>query len=100
MKIYISGRITGVENFEDRFKEAELKLRKEYPDAEIVNPIIIGKEVEEQIINPTWNDYMRNCIKHLVECDSIYLLDDWKNSKGARLEYFIASCLDYSFVEM
>lgn len=33
---------------------------------------------------------MRVCITHLMECDAIYMLKDWKQSRGARLEHFIA----------
>lgn len=100
MKIYISGKITDTEDYVDRFNEAERQLKEIYPESEIENPVTFGKEVEEQVINPEWKDYMKNCIVHLLDCDAIYLMEGWQNSKGARLEYFIASCLDIKFIEI
>lgn len=98
MKIYISGGITDVEDYQRNFSNAEQELRKEYPEAEIENPVIFGKEVEEKISEPKWKDYMKNCISHLLDCDAIYQIDGWQNSKGARLEYFIATCLDFTVI--
>ena len=98
MKIYISGKITDTVDYVNRFANAEKYLEKEYPDAEIVNPVNLSKKVESEIINPSWQDYMKEAICNLLECDAIYLIDGWQNSKGARLEYFIASCLDFTFI--
>lgn len=86
VKIYISGPISGLplEPCILRFTAAELKMRKS--GFETVNPFVINKSR-----NRTWREYMVNDIKHLMHCDAIYMLDGWKNSKGARIEHFIAT---------
>lgn len=84
MKIYISGPITGIKNFEKNFSKAEKKLKK--IGHEVVNPVKIG----EALNNPSYEDYMKADLKALLECDAIYLLDGWSNSKGANAEIKVA----------
>ncbi len=38
----------------------------------------------------TWDQHMVRDIELLLTCDSICLLPDWQQSKGARIEAFIA----------
>ena len=33
------------------------------------------------------------CITHLVDCDAIYMLSNWKDSKGAMIENYTAITL-------
>lgn len=88
-KIYISGQITGLELAEAEriFSEAETLLT----DAghTVINPMKILPYSPEL----TWKDYMKADIKVLVDCDAIYMLSNWPNSKGAKLEYDIAQGL-------
>lgn len=88
MKVYISGPITGVENYEENFKQAENKLLS--LGLEVFNPARFCKDLKDKITNPSWNDYMKICIPALLECDAIYLLTGWELSKGALLEQKIA----------
>lgn len=37
---------------------------------------------------------LRDCLKLLLECDTIYLLNGWEASRGAQLEYCIADELN------
>jgi len=87
MKIYISGQITGLkfEEAKKKFIEASQFLLKNY-HAYIVNPL---DDFNYQK-NKTWNEYMINDIKWLLECDTIFMLDNWQKSRGARIEHFIA----------
>lgn len=91
-KIYISGKITGVENYREKFIKAEQYLRTNYPEAEIFNPgtfqFFGGTK--------TWSDYMRYDIERLVKCDTIYMLKNWRTSKGAKLEKRIAEELGFN----
>ena len=81
MKIYIAGKVTG----EDR-KETLEKFKK-FQD--------ILTDAGHQPVNPmdhvsehdNWNVAMKKCIKMLVECDGVFLIHDWKESNGARLEF-------------
>jgi hypothetical protein len=51
-----------------------------------VNPIYVSPYEKDK----QWADYMADDIKALFECDAIYMLSDWGQSKGARVEYAIA----------
>lgn len=89
-KVYISGKISGSDYDEafDKFERAEnwLSLIGLSP----INPM---KKVSEQE-GKSWKDYMLEDIAILWECDGIYMLPDWKDSKGARIEFQIALELD------
>ena len=84
-KVYISGKITGLEEkvYKNNFNSAELYLTGLGYD--VVNPVS-----EVSIPNGTWKDYMRRDLKLLLDCDYIYLLDNWTESTGAKIEYSLA----------
>ena len=90
MKIYISGKISELQIREvvKKFKRAkEFLILKGYDP---ISPIDITT-IEE---NKDWTDYMVEDIAALMRCESIYMLKDWGQSKGARLEYQIAKELE------
>ena len=84
-KVYISGQITNLpeEEYKRKFKEAEDKLIGFGYD--VVNPASL-----DPIPNGTWTDYMRRDIKLLMDCDYIYMLDNWTESTGAKAEFRLA----------
>lgn len=88
LKVYISGKITGLalEEAFIMFENAEEHLLRTGTAKEVVNPMKLVP------YNPTltWEDYMAEDIKHLLKCDAIYMLTNWGNSRGARVEYNIA----------
>lgn len=92
--IYISGRITGNKNWKKQFQQAEDYLLK-LGFVEIINPLKLESQVT---IKKTYVNYMRNDIKHLINCDDIYMLRGWWRSKGARLERHIAKVLGLGIV--
>jgi hypothetical protein len=85
-KVYISGKISDLEykvaysNFEKAEKEINEKANC-YP----INPIKI-----EHIHDLSWESYMVEDIKALFGCQAIYMLTNWGQSKGARIERAIA----------
>ena len=86
MKIYISGKISGLDRQEtiDKFEEASEYLK--HCTFEVSNPM----EFCEYKDGKTWENYMIECVAELIKCDAIYMLNDWSQSKGARIEYAIA----------
>ena len=77
-RIYISGPITGVENYREIFLKKQLELEK--LGNEVVNPSLL------YLIMPsssTWQEYMDICIPLLKLCDKITMLKGYENSKGA-----------------
>ena len=96
-RVYIAGKVTGEPPKEcrEKFIKAEFLLKKR--GFSVVNPT--------RLVSPTsdWQNAMRICIKNLAECDAIYMLPDWKQSKGAKLEHAIAKATGlkviYNYVE-
>lgn len=83
-KIYISGKISGIENdATELFAKAENELiSKGY---EVINPMTLNHEHDK-----TWHSYMREDIKALCDCNEIFMLSNWADSKGAIIEHTIA----------
>ena len=75
-KVYIAGKITGCDDFVEKFTAAESKLRGE------------GYKVENPIKNKanSYKKYIDLGLKQLSDCDYIYLLSNYKESRGAKLE--------------
>lgn len=94
-RCYLSGAITGVKHADKLFARAEEKL--ELLGYEVVNPFKFGKHLEKEYAKegkvPKYENYMRGDIELLINCDAIYLLENWGTSKGARLEKKIAEAL-------
>jgi len=90
-KIYISGKITGLElcDAERLFNEAESKC------IELgfvpVNPIKLNHAHDK-----TWLSYMKEDIIAMMECDAIFMLSNYKTSKGAMIELELAKELGFS----
>lgn len=85
--VYLSGPMTGLPDLNfPAFHAAADKLRSQ--GVQVVNPAELDHPSDA-----TWPDYMRRDIAELVRCDWIALLPGWENSKGAHLEYTIATKL-------
>ena len=87
MKIYISGKISGLERGQTiaKFQNAKKRLNlKGY--YHISNPMEFCKYKDDKM----WENYMIECFAELIKCDAIYMLNDWRHSRGARIEYAIA----------
>ncbi|HPI31109.1 MAG: hypothetical protein BWY70_01813 [Bacteroidetes bacterium ADurb.Bin408] len=87
LRVYIAGKVTGEPPLEcnQKFGKAELLLTSMGMQA--INPLsFIPSDAE-------WHQAMKLCIRSLITCDFIYLLPDWKESEGAKLEAAIAEKL-------
>lgn len=86
--VYISGKISGLEESEYKpyFMKAEKLLKS-------LGYIVINPARKGTIPGYKWEDYMRDCIKELCDCDCIYQLHNWEDSEGAKMEYNIAKKL-------
>ena len=88
MKLYIAGPMTGVEE-ENRpeFNRVASTLRQQ--GHEVVNPA----ELDSLGDGIPWDECMRRDIPHLLACEAVCVLPGWFQSRGAKLEVFIASML-------
>lgn len=85
MKVYISGPITGTEDYKERFRMAEMELR--HVGHIPVNPVTISEKLGKNLPHEA---YMKRDIEWLITCEGIYMLPGWENSEGAKVEKMIA----------
>jgi len=85
MKVYLSGPMTGIKNYnKEAFANAEVQWRENGHD--VFNPY------DMSIVHPhfTYQQYMGIDLKMLCDCDAIALLPGWNTSKGCRIEVYTA----------
>lgn len=85
MKIYISGKISGLPIAEVKEKFGKSRKYLEAFGYEVVSPLDNGLPE-----GATWEEHMLADIELLFPCDAIYMLPDWINSNGAMIEKNIA----------
>lgn len=79
---YISIPITGC-NIEKQKQKAE-QIKRKIPNS--VSPFDIVEDSGQ-----SYGYFMGKDIEYILDhCDTIYLCEGWKNSKGCRLEYCVA----------
>lgn len=86
--MYISGKITGIEKIAPiLFERAESEVI--HLGYEPCNPMKLDHSLHDQ----SWKSFMQEDIKALLDCQAIYMLHNYHDSKGALLEKEIAEKL-------
>ena len=99
MKVYISGPISSDPDHAEKFAAAYVDLVNK--GHKPINPVDTGRELKEKMgREPTWEDYMRACIKALMDCDAICMLPDWSDSRGACFEFDLATKLNFQHIDL
>ena len=93
MRIYISGGITGVENYRETFSRAHEELTKGGHD--VINPAFYADTLPKL----SYEEYMKLGLHFLNMCDAIYMLKGWQKSCGANREYGYALATDKIILE-
>lgn len=81
MKVYIAGKVTGLNNAEifRKFYESGKQLKKQ--GHTVMSPaVLVLNEGFEHL------EYMHICFAMIDVCDAVYMQKDWQQSKGARME--------------
>ena len=88
MKVYISGKISGLkkEDYTCKFNDAKYYLEKQ--GYEVISPIENGLPPESE-----WDVHMKKDIQLMLDCDMIVLLPCWCYSNGAVIERNLAISL-------
>ena len=96
-RIYISGKITGLDlkDARDNFYDAAFTLWWNG-----YNPVNTMREtcIFNRIGKLPWCVYMFFDIILLLQCRGIYMQSNWRDSRGARIEYRIAKFLNYESI--
>lgn len=117
-KIYIAGKITGDEHYKAKFNRAEEMINYHmelcgrqhcqfcpfYSRDYIFGCMIRGRKLH--VVNPvsfpiegrSWIVCMVYCIIKLLRCEYVYMLKDWGDSKGARLEHKVATMFNKTII--
>lgn len=84
-KIYISGKVSGQLPYRTMaaFGYASSTLRT--AGCKVINPIAINDSLSSQGF--TYDEMMHICYAAIDICDAVYMLNNWKDSKGAQLEH-------------
>lgn len=78
MKVYLAGKITGDQNYREKFAAAAKKL-EERAGVTVISPAVTPEGLKKA-------DYMRICFAMLESADTAVFLPDWEDSPGAQLE--------------
>jgi hypothetical protein len=84
--VYISGKVSGTTDAKQRFEHAETLL-KTIGYLHVINPLKLDHSK-----NTEWHQHMITDISALLhtQCKTMYMLKDWRESPGARIEHAIA----------
>jgi hypothetical protein len=89
VKVYISGPMTGIEDFNyPAFHKAAALWR--LMGAEVLNPA----DNFGGAVDLAYHKFMRADLEMLLQADAIALLPGWENSRGARYELLTAQMLN------
>lgn len=81
-KIYIAGKITGLDDHKEKFAKAEEKLQE--MGAIPMNPAVMSGGF-------THAEYLYICFAMIDICEGIYFLNNWTDSPGAKKEFGYAT---------
>ena len=91
-KVFISGKVSGLPYVyaQKRFNRAASLFQ----GCEVHNPVKLCKPYW------SWPRCMAVCLWHLMRCDTVVFMDNWQDSRGARIEHRVARLLGKKMIYM
>jgi len=92
-RIYVCGPVSGREEKEwkDHFNKAQMSISSRAKQEGI--PLEFANPADFNLKGLPWHYELKYCIKQLMECDGVAVLQGWEKSKGALLELELAGRL-------
>ena len=94
MRVYVSGPITHDPNYMSHFMGAVKHLSNDGYDS-VINPALVNGMLPTDLSH---EEYMVVSLAQLQICDTIYMLNGWRDSKGAIIEYGYAKKHGYNII--
>lgn len=91
-KVFLSGKVSGMEYYVAYAKFCNADRLLSQMGYQVVNPMKICKK------NWCWLRCMIKCLWAIIFCRKFHQLDNWRDSRGARIEYKWAKFLKKEFV--
>lgn len=95
-RVYLSGKMSGLPNFGvEIFAEAAAQLRE--AGYTVFSPAELAVQSEDK----PWTDYMKaDLVVMLQHCDGVVALPNWRTSRGARMEIFVAYAMGLPVIDL
>lgn len=94
MTVYVSGPMTGIpEHNYPAFETARKQLVND--GFTVLCPAEAG-----QVDGWTWEQYLTRDLRMVLDADALVTLPGWENSRGAKLEIYVASTLGKRVVDI
>lgn len=105
MKIYLSGRISGLfpELAAANFDRAYKRIKERFPDSEVINPIKVAEKYPKKTNEHEINYYRRILVidmHYLSQCNIMVLLPDNQDSKGSKAEVAFAEACGIKILKL
>lgn len=88
IRVFLSGKVSGEEYYTAYRKFADAERSLETMGYIVINPMVVCAK------HWSWVRCMIVCLWNLCRCRCVYQLEDWKHSRGARIEYRVARLLN------
>ena len=84
MKVYVAGKVTGEDRDKCRYKFGYNATKLREQGHKVINPFAMFEDMRKGFDK---EDEMTICFAAITICDAVYMLADWHESEGAKMEH-------------